>query len=65
MDFEESSEESYEEENLHPSNVSDTGRQTLSTDHDRPQIKKTKAIRKQYEPIKDGNIELRYEDDPT
>ena len=56
MDFIFSSEEIEEEDNHQPSNISDTGRETISTDHDRPPIKKTKGIRKQYEPIRDGNV---------
>lgn len=39
--------------------------ETLSTDNDRPDNKKSKSIKKNYEPIKDGNIYIRYEDDPA
>ena len=56
---------SEEEGNPGPSNMSDNGRETMSTDLDRPTIKKTKIIKKKYEPIRDGNVQLKYEDDPS
>lgn len=36
----------------------------MSTDQEKQHTKKTKQIRKQYEPIKDGEVYMRYEDNP-
>lgn len=45
------------------SNGANTNTENCSTDHDQP-AKKSKLIRKHYEPIRDGSVFLRFEDDP-
>lgn len=48
----------------HSSSGGKTTLEALSTD-DRSEVKKSKMIKKHYEPIRDGNIYIRYEDDPA
>lgn len=59
-----SSDDREEMDNHSSSGGCKTAIETLSTDHDRVENKKSKMIKKKYEPIKDGNISIRYEDDP-
>lgn len=60
-----SSDEREEVDNHSSSGGCKTTIETLSTDLDRTDNKKSKMIKKNYEPIKDGNIYVRYEDDPA
>lgn len=65
MEYFDSSEDREEIDNYQSSGGCKTGTETLSADHERSETKKSKIIKKNYEPIRDGNIYIRYEDDPV